>query len=65
MRCVRWCPSTALSLVAVAADDKCFIINPGLGDSLITSKTDTVLKEPPPQEGLGMFIFNYSYVVYL
>ncbi|RZF44656.1 hypothetical protein LSTR_LSTR000608 [Laodelphax striatellus] len=52
VRCVRWCPNQTLSLVAVAADNKCYIINPGLGDSLVVSKTDTLLKEPPPEVGI-------------
>ncbi|XP_039277204.1 ribosome biogenesis protein BOP1 homolog [Nilaparvata lugens] len=52
VRCVRWCPNQTLSLVAVAADSKCYIINPGLGDSLVVSKTDMLLKEPPPQVGI-------------
>uniref|UniRef100_A0A1B6I9K5 Ribosome biogenesis protein BOP1 homolog n=1 Tax=Homalodisca liturata TaxID=320908 RepID=A0A1B6I9K5_9HEMI len=51
VRSVAWCPNPALSLVAVAADRKCLLINPAVGDSLVVDKTDSVLLEPPVQEG--------------
>lgn len=50
VRSVSWCPSQAISLILVAADKKILIINPGVGDTLITSKTDTLLEEAPPQD---------------
>lgn len=53
MRSVAWCPNPALSLVAVAADRKCLLINPGVGDSLVMEKTDAVLSEPPPLDNQG------------
>lgn len=45
VRCVQWCPNTALSLVAVASGNRLLLLNPHVGDFLICSKTDTVLKE--------------------
>nr|CAD7403231.1 unnamed protein product [Timema cristinae] len=50
VRCVSWCPNQALCLIAVAADRKVLLINPGVGDHLTVSKTDTLLKEAPPQD---------------
>lgn len=58
MRSVEWNPNKALSLVAVVADRKLLIINPGVGDHLIISKTDSILSTPPVQATLGMFIFE-------
>lgn len=57
VRSVAWCPNQSLSLVAVAADRKCLLINPGLGDNLVVEKTDTLLQEAPPQQGLGWLSF--------
>lgn len=53
VRSVAWCPNQALSLVAVAADRKCLLINPNVGDKLIVEKTDSILEEPPVQDGQG------------
>ncbi|KAJ1523942.1 hypothetical protein ONE63_010491 [Megalurothrips usitatus] len=47
VRSVCWCPNQALSLVAVAADRKLLLINPGVGDNLVVAKTDSLLKELP------------------
>lgn len=58
MRSVEWNPNKALSLVAVVADRKLLIINPGVGDHLIISKTDSILSTPPVQATLGMFFFE-------
>lgn len=46
VRCVEWCPSKSLSLIAVAVDSDVALINPGVGDKLIVDKTDTLLSEP-------------------
>uniref|UniRef100_A0A0C9Q500 AAEL001169 protein n=1 Tax=Fopius arisanus TaxID=64838 RepID=A0A0C9Q500_9HYME len=43
IRCVAWCPNEAVSLIAVAADKKVLLINPGVGDHLVTSKTDKLM----------------------
>lgn len=53
MRAVAWCPNQALSLIAVAAEKKVLLINPGTGDHLITSKTDKLLEIIPQSETMG------------
>ncbi|XP_021925490.1 ribosome biogenesis protein BOP1 homolog isoform X1 [Zootermopsis nevadensis] len=50
VRSVSWCPNQALSLIAVAADRKVLLVNPGVGDHLICSKTDSLLDEAPEQD---------------
>nr|NVI69944.1 putative ribosome biogenesis protein BOP1 homolog [Cucujiformia] len=50
VRSVEWCPNSALSLILVASGNKVLIINPNVGDFVITSKTDTVLKEIPKSD---------------
>lgn len=50
IRSVAWCPNQALSLIAVAADKKVVLINPGVGDHLITSKTDQLLEIIPQSD---------------
>uniref|UniRef100_A0A8D9AVX1 Ribosome biogenesis protein BOP1 homolog n=1 Tax=Cacopsylla melanoneura TaxID=428564 RepID=A0A8D9AVX1_9HEMI len=47
VRSIAWCPNTALSLLAVAADRKLLIVNPRVGDILIQTKTDDLMSEPP------------------
>ncbi|KAK2723761.1 ribosome biogenesis protein BOP1 homolog [Artemia franciscana] len=49
VRSVAWCPNNALSLVAVAAGHKVFLLNPGVGDKLVVANTDQILKEEPDQ----------------
>lgn len=49
VRCVAWCPNSALSLVAAAVDQHVYLINPGVGDRLVQAKTDEILKEQPAQ----------------
>ncbi|KYM83997.1 Ribosome biogenesis protein BOP1 like protein [Atta colombica] len=50
IRSVVWRPNQAMSLIAVAADKKVLLINPGVGDNLITSKTDQLLEIIPQSE---------------
>lgn len=45
VRWVEWCPSKALSLLAVAMDSDVMLLNPGVGDKLIVEKTDLLLSE--------------------
>ncbi|XP_026822167.1 ribosome biogenesis protein BOP1 homolog [Rhopalosiphum maidis] len=52
VRSIEWNPNKALSLVAVVADRKLLIINPGVGDHLIVSKTDSILSTPPVQASI-------------
>lgn len=47
VRSVEWCPNSALSLVLVASANRVMLINPKVGDTLVVSKTDDVLKESP------------------
>lgn len=54
VRSIEWCPNKALSLVAVAADRKLLLINPGLGDILVVKKTDSLLKETLEQTISGL-----------
>jgi hypothetical protein len=53
VRSVSWCPNQALSLIAVAADRKVLLVNPGVGDHLVCSKTDSLLDEAPEQDVVG------------
>ncbi|XP_077254884.1 ribosome biogenesis protein BOP1 homolog [Temnothorax americanus] len=50
VRSVAWRPNQAMSLIAVAADKKVLLINPGVGDNVITSKTDELLEIIPQSE---------------
>lgn len=48
VRSVAWCPSGKLSLIAVAADKRCLLVNPYVGDiKLSAKKTDDILAEAP------------------
>ncbi|XP_031828443.1 ribosome biogenesis protein BOP1 homolog [Nomia melanderi] len=50
IRSVAWCPNQSLSLIAVAADTKVLLINPKVGDHLISSKTDQLLEIIPESD---------------
>nr|NVI69874.1 putative ribosome biogenesis protein BOP1 homolog [Cucujiformia] len=50
VRCVEWCPNAALSLCLVATEKQVLLINPNVGDTLVCTKTDTVLKEAPQSD---------------
>ncbi|KOC63532.1 Ribosome biogenesis protein BOP1 like protein, partial [Habropoda laboriosa] len=50
IRCVAWCPNQSLSLIAVAAEKKVLLINPGVGDHLITSKANQLLEIIPQND---------------
>lgn len=54
IRSVAWCPNQAISLIAVAADKKILLINPGVGDHLITTKTDQLLEIIPQSDVIGI-----------
>jgi len=58
IRSVAWRPNQAMSLIAVAADKKVLLINPGVGDDLITSKTDQLLEIIPQSEIIGTIKLN-------
>ncbi|CAL1687502.1 unnamed protein product [Lasius platythorax] len=50
IRSIAWCPNQAVSLIAVAADKKILLINPGVGDDVIISKTDQLMEIIPQSE---------------
>ncbi|XP_046999078.1 ribosome biogenesis protein BOP1 homolog [Schistocerca americana] len=50
VRSVSWCPNQSLSLIAIAADKKVLLVNPGVGDHMIVNKTDNLLQDPPEQD---------------
>ncbi|XP_066144637.1 ribosome biogenesis protein BOP1 homolog isoform X2 [Euwallacea fornicatus] len=50
VRCVEWCPNAALSLVLVATGNDVLLINPGVGDFVVSSRTDAVLAEVPKND---------------
>eukprot|EP00092_Neocalanus_flemingeri_P102351 GFUD01130913.1.p1 GENE.GFUD01130913.1~~GFUD01130913.1.p1 ORF type:complete len:738 (+),score=256.86 GFUD01130913.1:69-2282(+) len=51
VKSVAWCPNSALSLIAVAVDTVVFLINTGLGDKLVNTRTDELLSEEPDNSG--------------
>lgn len=53
IRSVAWCPNQSLSLIGVAADKKVLLINPGVGDHLITNKTNQLLEIIPQSDVIG------------
>lgn len=63
IRSVAWCPNQSLSLIAVAADKKVLLINPGVGDHLITNKTNQILEIIPQSDIIG--IVKYSFYTIL
>uniref|UniRef100_A0A1Q3EX42 Ribosome biogenesis protein BOP1 homolog n=1 Tax=Culex tarsalis TaxID=7177 RepID=A0A1Q3EX42_CULTA len=50
VRSVAWCPNVKISLIAVASGKRTLLINPHVGDSLISKKTDDLLAEAPKHE---------------
>ncbi|KAF3423188.1 hypothetical protein E2986_02945 [Frieseomelitta varia] len=50
IRSVAWCPNQSLSLIAVAAEKKVLLINPDVGDHLITNKTNQLLEIIPQSD---------------
>ena len=51
VKSLAWCPNSALSLIAVAVESVVYLINTGLGDKLINSRTDELLGEEPDNAG--------------
>lgn len=50
VRSVKWCPNSALSLILIASGNKVILLNPNVGDFLINSKTDSVLRDSPKSD---------------
>jgi ribosome biogenesis protein ERB1 len=42
--CVAWCPDESKCLCAIAVDKELFVINPGLGDKMVSNDTDTLFE---------------------
>lgn len=61
---VAWCPNQSICLVAVAVEKIVHVINPGVGDKLVLSNTDTVLSSLPeetsPSEGAKFTAANWE-----
>ncbi|XP_046381046.2 ribosome biogenesis protein bop1-B-like [Haliotis rufescens] len=55
VKSLAWNPNPALCLVAVVLEQSVVVVNPGLGDKLIVSNTDTVVAafQPPQEEAAG------------
>ncbi|XP_064466486.1 ribosome biogenesis protein bop1-like [Ornithodoros turicata] len=47
VKSVAWCPNQSVRLIAVAAGKNVHIVNPGIGDKLIVSNTDTLIGAVP------------------
>lgn len=65
VRSIEWNPNKALSLIAVVADRKLLIINPGVGDHLVISKTDSILSTPPVQASIGLFLTKFNLNIFI
>lgn len=52
MRSVAWCPNAKISLIAIASGQKLILLNPKVGDKMLTKKTDDVLTEAPKSDQL-------------
>ncbi|KAL9699890.1 hypothetical protein quinque_003331 [Culex quinquefasciatus] len=50
VRSVAWCPNVKISLIAVASGKRTLLINPHVGDCLLSKKTDDLLAEAPKHE---------------
>lgn len=57
VRSIDWNPNKTVSLIAVGADRKLLLINPGVGDILVVKKTDSILADPPEQQALSKLEF--------
>ncbi|WAR11935.1 BOP1B-like protein [Mya arenaria] len=48
VKCIVWNPNPAVCLVAVVSDRSVMLLNPGVGDKLQLSNTDTMLEQTQP-----------------
>lgn len=64
IRSIAWSPNQSLSLIAVAADKKILLINPGIGDHLITNKTNQLLEIIPQSDIIGILIYGF-FILYI
>lgn len=47
VRSVAWCPNSKISLIAIASGQQLILVNPKVGDKMLTKKTDEILVEAP------------------
>lgn len=52
IRSVAWGPNEEVSLIAVAAEKKVLLINPGVGDNRITNSTDKLMEIIPQSDAI-------------
>lgn len=52
VRSVAWCPNAKISLIAIASGHRLILLNPKIGDKMLTKKTDEVLQEAPKSDQL-------------
>lgn len=50
VRSVEWCPNSAVTLILIASDKRVLLLNPHVGDFVVNSKTDQVLKDAPKSD---------------
>lgn len=50
VRSVAWCPNSKISLIAIASGNRLILINPKVGDKMLTRKTDELLLEAPQSD---------------
>lgn len=47
VRSVAWCPNMKISLIAIASGQRLILLNPKVGDHMLSTRTDEILKEAP------------------
>lgn len=52
VRSVSWCPNAKISLIAIASGQRMILVNPKVGDKMLTKKTDEILTEAPKVDQL-------------
>lgn len=50
VRSVAWCPNAKISLIAIASGNRLILVNPKVGDKMLTKKTDEILVEAPKSD---------------
>ncbi|VDI39294.1 Hypothetical predicted protein [Mytilus galloprovincialis] len=52
-RCIAWNPNPAICLCLVAVDQSLLVLNPGLGDKILISDTDSMIQNKETSEPAG------------
>lgn len=50
VRSVAWCPNVKISLIAIASGQRLILVNPKVGDRMLTERTDEILVEAPKSD---------------